>query len=109
MRLQLDHLRVAVGALAVVVVVSGALLMANASVVSAPEPARLTGNLAGTNTWAHAVFNTSNLPTDVVQWPGTWAPNTTLKAGTPCFTYPATAGTTTTMVIQASGNYRKCA
>lgn len=109
MRVQLDYLRVAIGVVAAVVAVSGTLLVASASTVSAPEPARLNGNLSGNNTWNYGIYINSNLQTTVVQWPGTWASNTTLKAGTPCFTYAATAGTATTLVIQASGNYRRCA
>src|SRR5260221_378844 len=50
------NLQAAIGALAAAVVVSGGLLIASASVVSAPEPARLTGSLYANGGSASATY-----------------------------------------------------
>jgi hypothetical protein len=96
---------VGAGALLVAVV----LLIVTAGEARAPEPARLTASLSNSyGAAASAVYANSTTQTSVVRWPGSWAVNTTLKAGTPCSTFALRPGQMTTQVIHAQGNYRKC-
>lgn len=87
--------------------IAGALLVATASDVSAPEPARLKGSLYGSGSTASATYVNSQLKTYGYQWPGSWAVGSA-PSGAPCATYAAGAGTTLLSVIYASGSYRKC-
>ena len=96
-----------VGGLSAAALATATLLLASASSVSAPEPARLDGSLTGTATSTLAVLISSNTPTYAYQFGSSWAPGS-VPAGTPCATYAATPGTILTMTIRASGAYRKC-
>ena len=93
-----------------VLVSSGALAaILVATPAFAVEPAHLTASLGeGISSIAPALYP-NNVATSVIRWPGSWAYNTTLKAGTPCSTTSLAAGMATTQVIYAQGNYRKCA
>ena len=75
----------------------------------APEPARLDGDLWGDGSSTAATYIDSDGDTHAYQWSSGWALNPNLPPGAPCFTWAATLGDVTTMVIQASGKYRRCA
>ncbi len=77
--------------------------------VFAPEPARLDGDLWGEGSSAPATLIDSGGVSHVYQWSSCWAVNPNLPLGAPCATWAAPEGTVTTMVIQASGKYRRCA
>jgi hypothetical protein len=82
---------------------------AGAGEALAPEPARLTGPLAGAaGTTAPAVYF-SGSPTTVVKWSASYVSVVNPPAaGTPCGTADLGTGTATTKVIQAVGTYRRC-
>jgi hypothetical protein len=76
---------------------------AGAGEALAPEPARLTGPLAG------AAVYFSGSPTTVVKWSASYVSAVNPPAaGTPCGTADLGTGTATTKVIQAVGTYRRC-
>lgn len=97
-------------ATAIAIASAGSVWFAGADTALAPEPARLTQPLSGSNgaTGAAYYVNTT-IETTVVRWSGSWMYNTSLAAGTPCSTVDLAAGVETGKVIQATGNYRKCA
>ncbi len=101
------HPRTMVGAIAGSVLISGTVMLATASDVSAPEPAHLNGSLYGNGSAASATLTNSHTMTYGYRWPGSWAVGSA-PGGTPCATYAAGAGTILYSVIQASGSYRKC-
>jgi hypothetical protein len=89
---------------------AGSLWLAGAETALAPEPAQLIAALTGSNgNGAAAWYVNSDVRTDVVKWPGSYVYNTTLVAGQPCSTVDLAAWMTTSRVIVATGNYRKCA
>lgn len=74
----------------------------------APEPVRTTAPLYGSNgATAAAVYVNTSIETTVTQWPGSYTVGS-IPAGTPCATYPLAVGQETSMVIVATGSYRKC-
>jgi hypothetical protein len=107
MRVQFNGLKTSGAVLVGAMLVSGGLMFAGASDVSAPEPARLNASLYGNGSAASATYTQSQLPTTAVQWPGSWAVGN-IPAGTPCATYAVPAGVTLTSIIYAQGSYRKC-
>ena len=99
----------AVVAAAAIVASAGGVWFAGAGTALAPEPAQLTSNLYGsTGATAAAYYVNTAVETGVVKWPGTYHYNPNLAAGTPCSPYDLGAWATTSRVIQATGNYRKC-
>jgi hypothetical protein len=100
------------GVAAAVVVMAGSAggtFLATSGSALAPEPARLTAELTGSNGSSGAAYYiNTNQQTNVVKWPGTYMYNTTLAPGTPCSPYDLAEGAEATRVIQATGNYRKC-
>ncbi len=107
MRIKFRDLRTAAGALACAMLVSGGLLLAGASGVSAPEPARLNGALDGMGSVAPATYIHTERQTVGVQWPGSWRPGG-IPELTPCTTTPVPAGTILYHIIRARGGLRKC-
>lgn len=89
--------------------VGGSVWFAGAGTALAPEPAQLTADLQGSNgATAAAYYVNTEIQTGVVKWPSTYSYNPGLPAGTPCSPYDLGAWATSSRVIQANGNYRKC-
>lgn len=75
----------------------------------APESAQVRANLSGsTGATAAAVYVATQRDTRIVLWPGSWRAGNAV-AGMPCSTSALPVGATTTKVIYADGNNRKCA
>jgi hypothetical protein len=76
----------------------------------APEPAKLTQALTGSNGFtAQAVYSSSGAPTTVLKWSSSYiATANPPAAGTPCATSTMASGQVTTKVIQRNGIYAKC-
>ena len=87
-----------------------AIFGAGAGSATAPEPARLTSSLAGSNgATAGGVLVYSQTSTTVLKWSASYvATPSPPAAGTPCATADMGTGTTTYKTIQAYGAYRRC-
>jgi hypothetical protein len=75
-----------------------------------PEPARLDGNLNGTNSWSYATYTNTNSSTYGFYVPKTWTSSWVYASyvGYPCADYNATTNTFLPGYVIASGNYRRC-
>jgi hypothetical protein len=74
----------------------------------APEPARLTQPLSGSNGASAAAYYDNTLGfTTVVKWPTSWTPGPP-EAGSPCSTVNLPYGYVTTSVIERTAGYARC-
>jgi hypothetical protein len=97
-------------AVAIVAGSTGGVMFAQADSALAPEPAVLTQTLTSSYSDAAAYYQSTNVATNVRYVGTSWIYSPTLAVGTPCATYwPVPAGTVTGKVVQAMGNYRRCA
>ena len=87
---------------------AGGVWLTGARSALAPEPARVNGNLYGNGWSTTANYITSGGTTTAWYWSGSWSASS-IPAGVPCTTRALQAGETATQVIQAYGNYRRCA
>jgi hypothetical protein len=94
-------------ALTVVALVSAAgVWFAGSGSALAPEPARLNSTLYSGS--VSGVYVNTLTQTNIVFLSSSWTPSS-YPAGKPCVTTaPIPAGTVTSHVVVASGNYRKC-
>ena len=96
-------------AVAIVAGSAGGVMYAQADSALAPEPAVLSQTLSSSMNSVAAVYQYTNVATNVRYVGTSWIYSPSLAAGTPCVTYrPVPAGTVTGQVVQASGNYRRC-